>query len=467
LLIGISGGVVGSVLGYLISFVTITPFVDAIAGGYLPGYVNTPQIQFILLGFGITVAATTLAGAYPAWRESGTPPGIALRPPMPHTPNALSRISLDFLPISLRQTFRNILRAPGRSIATALGIMIGTVMVFASVSLLDSMNFSFDGYFDSNQYDLRAMAGALIPGENLEEQIQAVEGVKSVQAALFGPITVHGSARNLDTLAFVLDERDPFIVLTTLDGAPAFSSPDGVWIGHNLARVLNVRVGDTLVLSALGNEKQAKVLGIVSQAFGSPVFIPRSLFTQWTPSGVFPANTALVRVSDGKLAVTRDALANVPGVVSIEDYPAFVKDIQDYLAFWRINSWAFAICGALLTLAVILNTVNASLHEQQTDLAILRSLGVTRREIIASTLTEFLLLTVIGIALGVPIGREVGFAMAHSVDMEFYGLVALLRPESVPIGIAAILVIVVLATLPGLKSVFRIDLGLVSKGQSV
>jgi putative ABC transport system permease protein len=165
--------------------------------------------------------------------------------------------------------------------------------------------------------------------------------------------------------------------------------------------------------------------------------------------------------------VTRDALANVPGVVSIEDYPAFVKDIQDYLAFWRINSWAFAICGALLTLAVILNTVNASLHEQQTDLAILRSLGVTRREIIASTLTEFLLLTVIGIALGVPIGREVGFAMAHSVDMEFYGLVALLRPESVPIGIAAILVIVVLATLPGLKSVFRIDLGLVSKGQSV
>lgn len=467
LLIGISGGVVGSVLGYFISFVTITPFVDAIAGGYLPGYVNTPQIPFIFLGFGIAVAATTLAGAYPAWRESGTPPGIALRPPMPHTPNALSRISLDFLPISLRQTFRNILRAPGRSIATALGIMIGTVMVFASVSLLDSMNFSFDGYFDSNQYDLRAMAGALIPGENLEEQIQAVEGVKSVQAALFGPITVRGSARNLDTLAFVLDERDPFIVLTTLDGAPAFSSPDGVWIGHNLARVLNVRVGDTLVLSALGKEKQAKVLGIVSQAFGSPVFIPRSLFTQWTPGGVFPANTALVRVSDGKLAVTRDALANVPGVVSIEDYPAFVKDIQDYLAFWRINSWAFAICGALLTLAVILNTVNASLHEQQTDLAILRSLGVTRREIIASTLTEFLLLTVIGIALGVPIGREVGFAMAHSVDMEFYGLVALLRPESVPIGIAAILVIVVLATLPGLKSVFRIDLGLVSKGQSV
>jgi putative ABC transport system permease protein len=467
LLIGIIGGAVGSVLGYFISFVTITPFVDAIAGGYLPGYVNTPQIPFILLGFGITVAATTLAGAYPAWRESGTPPGIALRPAMPSTPNALSRISLKFLPLSLRQTFRNILRAPERSAATAAGIMVGTVMVFASLSLLDSMNFSFDSYFASNQYDLQVLVGTLVPGEALEKQIATVDGVASAQAALFGPITVRGSTRDLDTLAYVLDENNPYIAPTILDGKPAFSSPDGVWIGHNLARVLNVRVGDMLKLSAMDKERQAKVLGIVSQAFGSPVFIPRSLFTQWTPGGVFPVNTALVRVSDGKTAKARDALANVPGVISVLDYRAFVKDIQDYLAFWKVNSWAFAICGIVLTLAVIVNTVSANLHEQQTDLAILRSLGVTQREIVASVLTELLVLAAVGVTLGVPIGREVGFYMAHTVDMEFYGLFALLQPASIPLGVVVILMIVVLAAVPGLKSAFKSDLGLVSKGQSV
>lgn len=467
LLIGIIGGGVGSVLGYFISFITITPFVDAIAGGYLPGYVNTPQIPFILLGFGVTVAATTLAGAYPAWRESATPPGIALRPPMPHTPNALSRISLKFLPLSLRQTFRNILRTPGRSAATAAGIMVGTVMVFASLSLLDSMNFSFDSYFSSNHYDLQVLVSTLVPGEELEKQIATADGVDSAQTALFGPITVRGSTRDLDTLAYVLDESNPFIMPTLLEGEPAFSSRDGVWIGHNLARVLDVGVGDMLTLSAMGKERQAKVLGIVSQAFGSPVFIPRSLFTRWTPGGVFPVNTALVRVSTGKTAKAHDALANVPGVVSVLDYRAFVKNIQDYLAFWRVNSWAFAICGILLTLAVIVNTVSANLHEQQTDLAILRSLGVTQLEIVASVLIELLILAVVGVALGVPIGREVGFYMVHTVDMEFYGMFALLQPVSIPIGVVAILMIVVLATVPGLKSAFKIDLGLVSKGQSV
>ena len=467
LLIGLTGGLVGSVAGYFISFITMQPFVDAIAGGYLPGFVNTPQLPFILLGFGIVVVATTLAGAYPARVESGTPPGIALRPPMPQTPSALSHISLGFFPLFLRQTFRNVLRTPGRSLATALGVMTGTVMVFASVGLLDSMNFSFNDYFSSNHYDLRLTFSPLIPSEKLDEQVNHVDGVQSAQAALFGPITVRAAGGDFNTLAFVLDERDPFIVLTTLDGAPAFSSVDGVWVGNNLARVLDIGVGGDLSLSAMGEEKRVKVLGIVSQAFGSPVFIPRSLFTQWTPGGAFPVNTALVRVVDGKLADVRDALSQLPGAVSVEDYPAFVKDINNYLAFWRVNAWVFAGCGALLTLAVILNTVNASLHEQVTDIAILRSLGVTRREILVSVLVEILLMTALGIAVGVPIGRMVGYQMVHSVDMDFYGLVVWLNPVSIILSITAIVTIAMLATTPGLRSAFKVDLGQVSKGQSV
>jgi putative ABC transport system permease protein len=467
LLIGVTGGLVGSLLGYVASFTTMYPFVDAIAGGYLPGFANTPQWPFILLGFGVLVAGTTLAGAYPAWTESGTPPGIALRPPTPRTPNAVSRLSLGFFPLFLRQTLRNILRSPGRSLGTALGVMMGTVMVFAAVGLVDAMDFSFGDYFGSNRYDLRMMVSTPLPAELLESQVRKVEGVASAQAALFGPVTARSTEKTFETLAFVLNEKDPYIVLTTLEGAPAFSRADGVWIGHNLARVLKVDVGDTLTLTALGQEKQVEVLGIVSQAFGSPVFIPRSLFAKWSPENVAIANTALVRVENGKQADVRDALANIPGVVAVEDYPAFVKDVNNYLSFWRINSWAFALFGALLTLAVILNTVNARLQEQQADLAILRSLGITRREIVVSVLTEMLLLAALGIAIGIPLGREVGYQMAHSVDMDFYGLVAMLYPRSIPIAGLTVLLIVLLATIPGLRSAFKVDLGQVSKGQSV
>lgn len=468
LLIGIAGGLAGSVAGYFASFITTYPFVDAIAGGYLPGFANTPQIPFILLGFGIIVAGTTLAGAYPAWTESGTPPGIALRPPTPRTPSAVSRLSLGFLPLFLRQTVRNILRAPGRSLATTLGVMMGAIMVFTAIELIDSMNSSFNDYFDSNHYDLRLLVSQPVPARVLERQAKGGKGVTSAQAALFGPVTAEHAGKTFETLAFVLDEKDPYIALTTLEGAPAFSSADGVWIGHNLARVLNAKVGDTLTLTAEERTREVKVLGIVSQAFGSPVFVPRSLFTDWMPGNVALTNIALVRVADGKLADARDALSKkVSGVVAVEDYPAFVKDINNYLTLWRITSWAFAIFGALLTLAVILNTVNARLQEQQADLAILRSLGITRREIVVSVLTEILILAVLGIALGVPLGREVGYQMTHSVDMDFYGLVTVFSPYSISLASAAVLLIAILAAIPGLRAAFKVDLGQVSKGQSV
>lgn len=466
LLIGVSGGLVGSLLGYFASFITILPFVDAIAGGYLPGFANTPQIPFILLGFGIVVVGTTLAGAYPAWAESGTPPGIALRPPTPRTPSAVSRLSLGFLPLFLRQTLRNILRSPGRSLATALGVMMGTVMVVAALGLVDSMDFSFSDYFGSNRYNLRMLVSQPVSARSLERRAGNAQGVTSAQAALLGLVTTHSATKTFDTLAFVLDERDPYIVLTTLEGAPAFSSADGVWIGHNLARVLKARVGDTLALTVDEETKQARVLGIVSQTFGSPVFVPRSLFNQWV-SGNAVGNIILARVAPGRMAEARDELAKIPGVVAVEDYPAYVRDVNDYLSFWRINSWAFAIFGALLTLAVILNTVNARLQEQQADLAILRSLGITRREIITSVLTEILILALLGVTLGLPLGREVGFQMAHSVDMDFYGLVALYYPQSLPLASVAVLLLVLLAAIPGLRSAFKVDLGQVSKGQSM
>ncbi len=466
LLIGVSGGLVGSVLGYFASFITILPFVDAIAGGYLPGFANTPQIPFILLGFGIVVIGTTLAGAYPAWAESGTPPGIALRPPTPRTPSAVSRLSLGFLPLFLRQTLRNILRSPGRSLATSLGVMMGTVMVVAALGLVDSMDFSFSDYFGSNRYDLRMLIGQPISARSLERRAGNAQGVASAQAALLGLVTARSATKTFDTLAFVLDENDPYITLTTLEGAPAFSSAEGVWIGHNLARVLGAEVGDFLSLTVDDETKRATVLGIVSQTFGSPVFVPRSLFNEWV-SGNSVSNVVFARVEAGQLAAARDDLAKIPGVVAVEDYPAYVRDVNNYLSFWRINSWAFAAFGALLTLAVILNTVNARLQEQQADLAILRSLGITRREIITSVLTEILILAVLGVALGIPLGREVGFQMAHSVDMDFYGLVALYYPHSLPLASLAVLLIVLLAAIPGLRSAFKVDLGQVSKGQSM
>jgi putative ABC transport system permease protein len=466
-IIGTAGGLAGSVLGYLNSFWVMNTFLKYIAGGSIPGFVNTPQIPFILLGLVVIVAGSTFAGAYPVWVQSATPPGIALRPAAPRTPNVISRVPLGFLPLAVRQTVRNLLRTPGRSLGTALGMMAGSMMMFSALAMWDTLNSCFGDYFRANAFDLRVDFGSLSPGGPLEAQVQQVGGVKGAQAALIGPVAViRANGGTFDTLAVALDESDPFIAPKTLQGSPAFSSADGVWIGHNLQRVLGISVGDTITLRALGQERPVKVLGSVSYALGSPVFIPRGLLSQWTPGDVLPANAVLVRVQPGQEAAVRDALAALPGVVAVEVFGDFESDLNHYLEWFRVGSLIFGSFGYILALALLFNTVNASLRERRDELSILRALGSTRGEIALAVTLELLAMVLLGAVIGVPLGREAGFWMNRTYQTEFFGQVNAILTRSYVVGLASLLIVVLLAEIPGLRAVQRVDLGQVSKSQS-
>jgi putative ABC transport system permease protein len=172
-------------------------------------------------------------------------------------------------------------------------------------------------------------------------------------------------------------------------------------------------------------------------------------------------------VDEGQKGAVLDELADVPGVIAVEDYPLFVQDIRDYVQYWRQTSQLFLMFGLLLTLAVILNTVSASLHEQQSELSILRSLGTSQREIFTGVMLELLIMGGLGIFIGVPLGRELGFYLTHSYNTDFYGLVPGMRMISYWVGVFGMLLAVLLAAIPGLRSVQRIDLGQVSKSQSI
>lgn len=466
-LIGVSGGLVGSVLGYFNSFWFMYTWLDYVAGGTLPGFSNTPQIPFILLGFVIVVIGSTVSGAYPAWTQSATPPGIALRPATPRTPNALSRVTLGFLPMPARQAVRNLLRAPGRAVGTALGIMAGAMMLFSALALWDTMDINFDHYFASTAFDLRVDMNAFQPADALEREVQQIAGVEAAQAALVGPVTVTPrGGQPFDTAAVAVDEQNPFFDLATLEGERAFSRADGVWLGHNAQRVLGVHVGDPVTIQAFGQAHDVTVLGVVSQAVGSPVFVPRSLLAQWAPGGIFPANTVLLRAADGQASAVREAVIDLPGVQAVEVLDEFDGDLNHYLEYFRTNTLFFGSFGVILALALLFNTVNASLRERREELAVLRALGASGREIALTVTLEFLVMVALGALIGVPLGVVSGFYLNDAYQTDFFGQVNGVHMLSYGVGVVVLLLVVVLAEIPGLRAVQRADLGQVSKSQS-
>ncbi len=466
-IIGLTGGFAGSVLGYLNSFWVMDTYLNYIAGGSLPGFVNRPQLPFIALGFGIVLAGSTFAGAYPAWAQSSTPPGIALRPATPKTPNVVSRAGLGFLPLPVRQAIRNLLRTPGRSLSTALGVMAGALMIFACFALWDTMQETFRDYFAISQYDLRVDLGTVAAWDTLEAQGAALDGVEAAQAALAGPVTILQTGGDpFETTMIALDDRDPFFRLRTLEGDPALSVTGAVWIGHNLQRVLDLHTGDVLTLSFAGQVRTVRVAGVVSSALGSPVFVPRALAAQWVPGGNLPANMLLLRAAPGQAGAIRDAAARLPGAVGVEVSREFKADTDFYLEYFRMGTIIFGVFGYILTLALLFNTVNANLRERRDELAILRALGSTRLEIALTVTVELVIMVLVGVAVGVPLGRAMGFWLNHTYDTDFFGQVNTVLLRSYAVGIISLLAVVLLAELPGLLAVQRADLGQISKSQS-
>lgn len=473
LLIGATGGIVGSILGFFTSYGVIYTYIQTVLGGELPGFVNVPQIPVILFGYVVVVVASTCAGAYPAWVQSATPPGVALRPATPRTPNAMSRLSLSFLPLTLRMPLRNLLRVPGRSLGVAVGVATGATMIFSAALIWDTVMLSLVHSSKINQFDLRVEMNQPQLAETLRAQAAALPGVAAVQVGFAAPIeVVNDNGTELDTVVIALEREQPFAELTTLAGIPALSRPEGVWIGANLARILGLDLKHpeqfpAITLRAGQLSRSVQVLGVVSQTMGNSVFTTFEQLTAVTPSNLMPATMALIRAEPGKLMTVREALVDFPGMRSVIVTEEELADINAYLDFFRI---AILICGGfglILTGVVLFNAVNVSLTERKDELAVMRALGTNQGELILGVTLEQLSVAAFGAVPGVGIGLEVGELLSHTWDTNVLGMVTTFELSSLVIGLVTITGIVLVSEIPGLWAVQKVDLGRVSKSQSI
>ena len=185
LIIGLSGAVVGSALGYLLSFGTAQYFIETLFGGSLPTFVNKPQWGFILFGAGLTFVLALLSGVYPIWRASKTDPGLALRPATPKGMSAQARLSIPGLPLSARQAVRNMLRVPTRTFSTLVGVLIGFVTIIVASGMADTSLHILEVQFEEGlNFDLRVVWESPAAAAIYQERIDALSGISSSEMVL-------------------------------------------------------------------------------------------------------------------------------------------------------------------------------------------------------------------------------------------------------------------------------------------
>ena len=169
--------------------------------------------------------------------------------------------------------------------------------------------------------------------------------------------------------------------------------------------------------------------------------------------------TSVLVAAPGHSEAVRDALAKTfPQAVRVEDAVATRAQFELLMGLgWLMLGFMLVFAGVLAA-AILFNTATLTVLERQRDLATLRALGQTMREVSALITLEHALLTVLGLVLGLPLAVLAAKGLLRAFESELFSLPFVLAPQTVAFTLGGVLVVVLLAQWPALRRVARSSL---------
>ncbi|HVV85481.1 MAG TPA: ABC transporter permease [Kofleriaceae bacterium] len=452
---GVVLGLAGSLLGAAAGL--------ALAPAMTRAYATELGIPFVavhlhlaLAGWGtlLGVGVSALAGLVPAIRASREAPAAAMRPPRPST-GALARLARRLpAPLPIRMAIRDLLGRPLRSLTTALGVAAAVVVVVATGGLLDSMKATFAATFeDARRDDVRVELRAPAPRAEAEATFAKLAGVARVEGILAAPLALEAGGRRAEAMVQGLAPGATLVRSVDSDGAAMPPSPGGIVLTRSLARALAVHRGDPVDAGAVS----LRVDGVADAAMGPIASVLRDDAARALGAGDVVNQVAIAAVP-GQAASVRDAVAALPQVARVDDTRAMRAQVDQLMGLGWVMLGAMLVFGGVLAAAILFNTATLGVLERRRDLATLRALGRTQRELGLALTLEHLLLALVGIAIGLPLALFASRRLAAAFSSDLFTLPAVVSPATLAIAIGGILAVLLLAQWPAIRMVGRMSL---------
>ena len=397
------------------------------------------------LGVGITVIATWFAAAS-TLRER---PAFLM---LPRAPKAGKRILLERirpvwrrLSFSWKVTSRNLFRYKRRFIMAIVGIAGCTALLLTGLGLQNAINDIIDKqYGELYHYNTIVRMASDSTDDEKSQVEQRVEEDASGEYAWLATANKQAQSISDDEGADVSQHRVDIVVpehpdtfsdfntMRTREGHEELAlSDDGVLVSEKLAMELSLEVGSTFSIfdedavgDVTGDGREVTVAGIMENYVGHYVYFTPTLYEQ--VMGEEPVFTTLYanEVEDeGAREVLSDELLATDGVKTvtyndetIDSYRTMLKSVDSVVV-------VLVIAAALLAFVVLYNLTNINITERVREIATLKVLGFTSREVDAYIYRETLLLAVIGALVGLLLGIVMeGFVVVTAeVDQVMFG----------------------------------------------
>lgn len=342
-------------------------------------------------------------------------------------------------------TLRHLFQEGGRTLLTLLGVALG-VAVFVSIRLANhSAMAAFSQTVDAvaGKANLQVMADGEGFDEKLFPRIREVEGVQAAApvvqayaraattADAKGGVYIKGEHGRFDETLLVLGidlfSEEPFgryDAPKTVDrlGAIAFMvDRKAAAITRALAVRRHLKLNDPLVVISGGQPVTLRVRQILDspelqQAMGGSVVMTDIATAQEVFHRYGKLDRVDLMVDPARRGTVQAAIQRIlPSHVMVRLPQGRTQQVENMVAAFGMNLTALSFIAMFVSMFLIFNAVSMSVLRRRKEIGILRSLGVTRREMVLLFLTEALALGVVGSAAGLALGTLMAQAALGAV----------------------------------------------------
>lgn len=457
------GCVGGFVLGQWMANGMIKEYIDLYQFPILESRIHKDVLASAIA---ITMSFATLGALTAAIQAAGIQPAESMRA---EAPRSVTKVWIEYFPLiwsritfTWKMILRNISRNRFRASVNLFGVAVSLTLMLMGRFMSDAITYGMRFQFEDVQRDDVKISFQKEQGPAALFDAGRLPSVRRAEPFLEHPFEIRSAWKKKDVVVTGVANDSELYKVIDFDRQSFELGDHSIILAKGVADALRVGPGDIVELESL--------MGRIDRTFRVPV---RAVARQFVGTAAYmdlgdlsrmldeplAMNSALLRIEeDGRAELSRE-LKGIGGIASVNYNQDSYDSIRNTLGRgMSITNGFLRTFAAVISFSIIYNITAVSLSERQRELASLRVMGFSAAETGRVMYYENILLGLLGIVGGIPMGMGVCALLVRTYTNDMFQMPFRIEISSYAIAILLTFFFVLLANLAMRRKIQQLDL---------